>query len=400
MKFKKHNPIGIEEINAVNEVLRSGILSDFLGFESEKFYGGKKVLEFEDYAKRYFNVSHAISVNSWTSGLICAVGSLEIEPGDEIITTPWTMCATATSILHWNAIPVFADIDKETFCISPESIKKCLSPKTKAILAVDIFGQSANYEAIREVIPKNIKIICDTAQAPGALRNNKNVGCFGDIGGFSFNYHKHVHTGEGGLIVTNNDYLAERCRLIRNHAEAVLDSRPNATLNNMIGFNFRMGEIEAAIAKCQLKKLKSIVKKRQIIANIITSTLEGTKGISTPKVCEGNTHVYYMYPLIIDINFDRKKIVSELKKQGIKGLAEGYANIHRLPLYQNQQAYGTSSIPWCLNNKKYNYAKGTCPIAESYHDKQVFTLALNHFDLEEEEAISIAKTIRDIIKNQ
>ena len=117
----------------------------------------EKVLKFEDYAKRYFNVSHAISVNSWTSGLICAVGSLDIEPGDEIITTPWTMCATATSILHWNAIPVFADIDKETFCISPESIKKCLSPKTKAILAVDIFGQSANYEAIREVIPKTLR---------------------------------------------------------------------------------------------------------------------------------------------------------------------------------------------------------------------------------------------------
>ena len=389
MDFKRHNPIGKEEINAVNEVLKSGILSDFLGAESKQFYGGQRVQEFEEFSKNYFGVSNAISVNSWTSGLICAVGSLDIEPGDEIITSPWTMCATATSILHWNAIPVFADIDEETFCISPKSIKDCLSPKTKAIMAVDIFGQSANYEEIRNVIPSHVKVICDTAQAPGALRNGKYAGTLGDIGGFSFNYHKHIHTGEGGLIVTDNDYLAERCRLIRNHAEAVITSRPSSPLNNMIGYNFRMGEIEAAIAKCQLNKLENIVKKRQTVANILTEILTPVQEIMTPKILDGNTHVYYMYPLIIDSNLNREHIVSKIKKAGIKGIAQGYTNIHRLPLFINQQAYGNSSIPWSLNDKKYTYGLNTCPIAEKYHDNNVFTIALNHFDMEEKDAIEI-----------
>ena len=193
MKFKKHNPIGIEEINAVNEVLRSGILSDFLGFESEKFYGGKKVLEFEDYAKRYFNVSHAISVNSWTSGLICAVGSLDIEPGDEIIVTPWTMTASATAILHWNAIPVFSDIDLDTFNLDPKSLKKNISKYTKAIIVADIFGQSADMEEIMMIAKNhNIKVISDSAQSPGAIYKEKFAGTIADIGGFSLNYHKHI----------------------------------------------------------------------------------------------------------------------------------------------------------------------------------------------------------------
>ena len=236
--LKRHNPIGEEEINAVTEVLKSGILSDFLGTDGKKFYGGERVLALEEYSKEYFNVDHAIAVNSWTSGLICAVGSLDIEPGDEIITSPWTMCATATSILHWNAVPVFADIDPNSFCLSAESIKKCLSDRTKAILAVDIFGQSCDYESIKKVIPENIKIISDTAQSPGSFRNQKYSGTLSDIGGFSFNYHKHIHTGEGGLIVTSDEGLAERCRLIRNHAEAVVANRPDASLSNMIGFNF------------------------------------------------------------------------------------------------------------------------------------------------------------------
>lgn len=400
MILKRHNPIGSDEIEAVNEVLKSGILSDFLGAESKKFYGGKRVLEFEEEAKEFFKVDHAISVNSWTSGLICTVGSLDVEPGDEIITTPWTMCATATSILHWNAIPIFADIDKDSFCISPDSIKSCLSSKTKAIIGVDIFGQSADYEAIRNVIPENVKIISDTAQAPGAIRNGKICGTLSDIGGYSFNYHKHIHTGEGGLIVTNDEKLAERCRLIRNHAEAVIESRPSSPINNMIGFNFRMGEIEAAIAKCQLNKLDVIVKNRQKIADIITGILAKVKGIQCPQVSTGNTHVYYMYSLILDENLDRKNIVSQLVKKGIEGVSEGYTNIHRLPVFLNKKAYGNSSIPWNLNKKNYLYGNGTCPIAEKYHDKQVFTLALNHFDMDENDAVRVANLIKDVIESQ
>ena len=397
--LKRHNPIGEEEINAVTEVLKSGILSDFLGTDGKKFYGGERVLALEEYSKEYFNVDHAIAVNSWTSGLICAVGSLDIEPGDEIITSPWTMCATATSILHWNAVPVFADIDPNSFCLSAESIKKCLSDRTKAILAVDIFGQSCDYESIKKVIPENIKIISDTAQSPGSFRNQKYSGTLSDIGGFSFNYHKHIHTGEGGLIVTSDEGLAERCRLIRNHAEAVVANRPDASLSNMIGFNFRMGEIEAAIAACQLKKLKTIVAKRQIVADQITNILFSVEGISTPFVTPGNTHSYYMYPLILENNINRSKLAAELRNNGIQGVAEGYTNIHRLPLFLKKQAYGNSSVPWCFNQKEFNYGLETCPIAEKYHDESVITIALNHYDMDIEDAKFLGETIKSTINS-
>ncbi len=142
--FEKYKSIGQEEKIAANKVIDSGVLSDFLGVWHDKFYGGPKVREFEQAAKDFFNVKHAVTVNSWTSGLVAAVGSIGIEPGDEIIVTPWTMTATAAAILHWNAIPVFADIDKDTYNLSPISIQNCISPYTKAIIVADIFGQSAD----------------------------------------------------------------------------------------------------------------------------------------------------------------------------------------------------------------------------------------------------------------
>ena len=140
--FNKYKTIGKEELDAATEVIKTGVLSQFLGCWDPDFYGGKKVQEFERACEKYFQVNHVVTVNSWTSGLICALGAIDIEPGDEVITTPWTMCATATSILHWNAIPVFADIEEDTFNIDPKSILKNISHKTKAILAVDIFGHS------------------------------------------------------------------------------------------------------------------------------------------------------------------------------------------------------------------------------------------------------------------
>ena len=221
-KFKKFNTINKLEINAATKVLKSGNLSNFLGTNSKNFYGGTNVRKLENAFKSYFKVKFAISVNSWTSGLIAAIGSLDIEPGDEIILPTWTMSACASAILNWNAIPVFADIEDKTFCIDPESIKKNISKKTKAILAVDIFGHSANLGEIKKIAKKyKLKIISDTAQAPGALYKGKFAGTISDIGGFSFNYHKHIHCGEGGMIVTNNIRLARRAMLIRNHAESV-----------------------------------------------------------------------------------------------------------------------------------------------------------------------------------
>ena len=149
MRFKKRNLISKEEIKEVVKVLKSGELSSFIAENGPEHYGGKYVRKLETSVEKTFNVKHAVSVNSWTSGLVCAVGALQLEPGDEIIVSPWTMSATATAILHWNLIPVFADIDEESFCLDPKDVIKKITKKTKAIMSVDIFGRSAD---IKELI--------------------------------------------------------------------------------------------------------------------------------------------------------------------------------------------------------------------------------------------------------
>ena len=168
--FERYNSIGNEEKKAAIEVIESGVLSKFLGVWSPDFFGGPQVQKFERNCEAFFNVKHAITVNSWTSGLIMAVGAIGIEPGDEIIVTPWTMSASATAILHWNAIPVFADIETNTFCLDPKSIRENITEYTKAIMVVDIFGHSANMKEIMDIAKEyNLKVISDTAQAPGAM---------------------------------------------------------------------------------------------------------------------------------------------------------------------------------------------------------------------------------------
>jgi perosamine synthetase len=237
--FKRYNTIGSEEKIAANLVVESGILSDYLATWGEKVNGGKKVKEFERACEKYFKVKHAITVNSWTSGLTTAIGALNIEPGDEIIVSPLTMSASATSIIHWNAIPVFVDVEPDYFCIDPDKIEEKISSKTKAILAVDIYGQSADMDKINLIAKdNNLAVISDSAQAPGALYNNKLAGTLSDIGGYSLNRHKHIHTGEGGIIVTDNDHYADQMRLIRNHAESIVEDKKHNSLANMIGYNF------------------------------------------------------------------------------------------------------------------------------------------------------------------
>ncbi len=400
--FKRYKTIGEEEILAVIEVMKSGVLSKFIGCWDPDFFGGEKVKKFEKDCAEYFGVKHVVTVNSWTSGLICALGAIGIEPGDEVITTPWTMCATATSILHWNAIPVFADIEPETFNLDPISVEKNITQYTKAIMAVDIFGHSCNVDSLNKIAKKyNLKLITDTAQSPGVKIGDQFVGTQSDIGGFSLNYHKHIHTGEGGILITNNDKYCERMQMIRNHAEAVVKNKKVESLSNMIGYNFRMGEIEAAIGIEQLKKLRTLLDKRQLAANYLTAGLNSLEGLKTPTVKENNEHAFYIYPIVIDrakINTNREFIVKSLSHEGVPGLINGFINLHLYPIYQRKIAYGSKGFPWSSDicRREIDYDKGICPVAEELHDNSFIGFEICLFELELEDCELIIKAFKKV----
>ena len=399
--FEPHNSIGKKEMRAVKSVMRSGELSRFLGSKHPDFNGGKKIQEFEEKWASYFETNHALSVNSATSGLIAALGAIGIEPGDEVITSPWTMSATAMAILHWNAIPIFADIDPDTFCISATSIASKITPRTKAILAVDIFGQSCEMIEIMNLATRyKLRVISDTSQAPGALYQNKFAGTIADIGVFSLNYHKHIHTGEGGMVVTNNPHLAERIRLIRNHGESVIETDNSKNLINIVGYNFRMGEIEAAIGIEQLKKLKSIVNQRQENASEFNQILKDLPGIVTPKVPQENTHAYYVYPLKIvkdKMRVNKFILAEELKKNGILGISTKYQNLHLLPIFQQKIAYGSTGFPWTLETVKTDYSKGLCPIAEELQEVSYLGFYMGGYALNGQTSRKIANSMATVL---
>jgi len=388
--FKTYNPIGVEEVDAARGVIESGVLSQFLGVWHEDFYGGPKVREFERQCAEYFGVKHAVTVNSWTSGLVAAVGAIGIEPGDEVIVTPWTMSASATAILHWNAIPVFADIDPETFNLDPVSVEANITPFTKAILAVDIFGQSADMDALMAIADRHgLKVISDSAQSPGAMYKGKYAGTLAHVGGYSLNYHKHIHTGEGGILVTDDDDIAERLQLIRNHAEVVVGDKGVSNIANMIGHNFRLGEIECAMGIEQLKKLDGFVRSRQLLAERLSAGLKGLQGLKTPVVSPGCTHVYYMYPLILDteaLGIGRERICAALKAEGV-AVSDRYQNIHLLPLYQKKIAYGAHGFPWNSDicHRDVDYSKGICPVAEELNNSTYLGLGMCVYDLCEQD---------------
>jgi len=399
--FAKYNPIGKEELAAARQVIQSGVLSQFIGAWHEDFYGGPKVREFEKAAADYFRVKHAVTVNSWTSGLVAAVGAIGIEPGDEVITTPWTMSATAAAILHWNGIPVFADIDEQTFNLDPKSIEKNISPYTRAIIVADIFGQSADMDRIMKLAERhNLKVISDTAQAPGALYKGRHAGTCAHVGGYSLNYHKHIHTGEGGILVTDDDEIAERLQLIRNHAEVVVGDKKVTNLSNMVGHNFRLGEIECAIGIEQLKKLSSLVSTRQELAAALTEELQGLPGIKLPFVEADRTHVFYIYAMQVnaeDLGISRDRLCDALNAEGV-AVSRRYQNIHLLPAYQRKIAFGSKGFPWTSDicRRPVSYLKGICPIAENLNDKKYMGLGLCVYDLSLEDVRAIAQAFQKV----
>ena len=207
--FKKYKSIGLEEVRSAKEVLKSGNLSGFVADNSKDFFGGKYVNKFERNLEKFYRVKHAIVVNSWTSGLICMIGSLDIEPGDEIIVTPWTMAATVASILHWNCIPVFVDINEEDFCIDVNKIKKL----PKIVIPVHFAGQPCEMAKIHDISKKyGFKIIEDASLGIGASYDKVKVGsCIhSDITIFSFHPVKIITSAEGGMALTNDNKISAK----------------------------------------------------------------------------------------------------------------------------------------------------------------------------------------------
>jgi perosamine synthetase len=388
-KFPAYRVIGHEEEEAVKRVFQSGIFSRFLGVWHEDFYGGPEIQTLEKEWAEYFSVKNAIAVNSATSALYCAVGATGVGPGDEVIVSPYTMTASAVAPLIYNAIPVFADIEEDYFCLSPKSVEERITERTKAIIIVDIFGQPYDADRINDIAKKhNLLVIEDCAQAPGAKYNDKWAGTLGDIGIFSLNYHKHIHTGEGGIIVTDDDELADKMRLIRNHAEAVIETKGYSSLVNMIGFNYRMTEIEAAIAREQLKKLSFLIQERINNVEYLANELKQIPCLEPAKPRTGCKHVFYVHPVKYNqeiAGIHRDKFVQAVKAElmpielreteGVK-IGAGYVKpLYLQPMFQKKIAYGHDGCPWNCDRYagKVDYSKGSCPVAEKTHEDILIT---------------------------
>jgi perosamine synthetase len=382
--YPAYNTIGEEEKRAVREVLDSGNLSQFLGAWHADFLGGPKVRKFEDAWSEFVGSKFTISVNSNTSGLIAAMGAASVGPGDEVIVSPYSMSASAVAPLMYGAVPVFADIDPDTFCISPSSFQKAITPRTKALLVVHIFGQTAEMDEIMSIARRHkIVVVEDCAQAPFATYKGRSAGVLGDMGVFSLNYHKHIHTGEGGMVTTNDPELAKRLQLIRNHGENAAEQIGVKDIFQTHGYNFRLPEMEAAIGIEQLKKVSALVSERIELADRFTQKLRTYEGITPPLVKPGNRHSYYVHANKWDARFHGfhrntfvKAMQAELPSAELREttplIGAGYVRpLYLAPIYQKRATRCAFSCPRYEGTA--NYEKGLCPTAEEMHFEKVFT---------------------------
>ncbi|HXB41274.1 MAG TPA: DegT/DnrJ/EryC1/StrS family aminotransferase [Bacteroidia bacterium] len=408
--FPAYNTIGEEEKKAVMAVLESGNLSQYLGVWASDFTGGPRVRKFEENWAASVNVKYAISINSNTSGLFTAMGAIGIQPGDEVIVSPYTMSASAVAPLAYGGIPVFADIDPNTFCLDPKSIQERITPRTKAIIIVHIFGHPADMDAVMEIAKKNnLCVIEDCAQAPNGKYKGKYVGSIGDLGVFSLNYHKHIHTGEGGVITTNDAELAGKCQLIRNHAENVVGPKGTTDLTNMIGYNYRMTEIECSIGTEQLKKLPSLIEQRLQNVRFLDRHLSKFPALEIqPQVKEGSLHTYYLYPVKfkkeiagisrdVFVNALKAELPTAILRETVPLIGIGYVKpLYLQPIYQQKAA-------WAFNPALYkgnaNYQKGICPVTEKMHFEELFTHEYMRPGMSESDMTDVVNAFEKIFEN-
>ncbi len=319
-----------EEVKAVKEVLFSG-----------HYVSGPKVKELEEKFAKYIGVKYAIAVNSGTAALHVSLASLNIGPGDEVIVPPITFFSTISSVLHQNAIPIFADIDPESFCLDPSDFESKINENTKAVIPVHLFGNSAEMDEIVKIAKENgIAVIEDCAQAHGTEYKGKKVGSIGDVGCFSFYATKHMTTGEGGMITTNNEEIAKKARMIRNHGMIGRDQHV------VLGYNYRMSEINAAIGLVQLKKLEHLSEMRINNSMYLLNEIKkrDISWIKVPTIKDYVRHTFFWCPIVVledEINMPTKDVVKKLRED--YGIEVRYR--YREPLYKQRVLVEMSPYP-------------------------------------------------------
>lgn len=337
------------EIEAVAAVLRSGVIAE-----------GPRVAQFEQAFAEYIGVDHAVAVNSGTAALHVALLAHGIGKGDEVITSPFSFVATANSIVYTGAKPVFADIVSDTYNISPDEVHEKITSRTKAIMPVHLYGHAADMGAIMEIAEDhNLLVIEDACQAHGATYEGKKVGSFG-TGAFSFYPTKNMTTSEGGILTTDDPDIAARSRMLRAHGSK------QRYLHEMIGYNFRMTDISAAIGIVQMGRLPEFTEKRRQNARELSNGLKETKNITLPVEKENCTHVYHQYTVRTP---RRDSLRDTLQEKGI-GTGTYYPLcIHQQPLYK-EMGYA-ESFP---NSEKASREVLSIPVHPALSDADINTI--------------------------
>lgn len=300
---------GSEELELLKQVIESGTLNCTKGSQVKAFE--------QDFAALY-GVPHCRAVTSGSAAMHATFAAVDPEPGDEIVTTSITDMGALTPMIYQGAIPVFADVDPVSLNVTPESILAKLSPRTRAIVVTHIFGNPCDTEAIMKIAEdRGIPVIEDCAQSYLATQNGRLTGTIGDIGAFSLQQGKHMSTGEGGMVVTSSDAYGRRMVLFSDKAWGYGDANAD---HYFLALNYRMTELQGAVARAQLAKVKACVEARQTTANQLTALLSEVEGLTLPSTLPGCTHVYWKYPVIVDpavIEGGSDAFGAELKKNGV-----------------------------------------------------------------------------------
>lgn len=368
--FPKHPIIGDEEKEMVMEVLNSGNISTFIASPGENFLGGKNIREFEEKFANKIGTKFGVAFNSASSALHAAVVSVGVNPGEEVIVPPTTFTSTATSALMHNAIPVFCDIMRDIYCLDPKKLENVTSHLSKAIIPVHLFGHACEMDEIMKFASKNnLRVIEDCAQAPGGMYRNKNLGTFGDCSIFSFQETKNIMTGEGGMLLTNDEDIANIARMVRNHGEVITPNLKKRTYRSeFLGWGYRMTELEAALGIAQISKLDDLNEKRIQLGNFLANEINKINGLSHVKN-DYVKHVYWMFGFSYNeekIGISRNLFCDALKAEGIP-CAAGYVEpLYLNPLYRERRAFAFKHY-----TGNASYEKGICPVAELLHENEL-----------------------------